>query len=225
MKWLFCVIFSFGMVVTPFSVAHQNDQHDLTYFDHPFLLGDWYFVNPHPEQTPDGYRSIYVQLRSDYHFQIDVKKQDHSVQHWQGLFSASDDTLQFQFNSGEKHNYAYQSSHNTLYMNGLYFYKALPRELAGQWTSQNVKNIEKRNNHAIDRIDLLIKPDFVFSFRSVNHQGGETEHQGVFYIEQNHLVLMYENGQHDAKYSVNKDIMTLNMENGALLATLSREPQ
>ena len=224
MKWLRCVILSLWVMVTPFSWAHQDGQHDITYFDHPFLLGDWYFINPHPEDTPEGYRSIHVQLRSDYRFQIDVKKQDHSVQHWQGHFSANDEALQFQFTNGEKHNYAYQGSHNTLYMNGLYFYKALPRELAGQWKSDDVKNLEAQGKHAVDHIELLIKPDFVFLFRSVTSQGDETVHQGVFYIEQNHFVFMYEHGQHDAKYSLHNDTMTLDMENGSLLATLSRAP-
>ncbi|SJL83098.1 hypothetical protein [Vibrio palustris] len=222
MQWLRYVIFGLWIVFSPFSFAHQDNNHDLTHFDHPFLLGDWSFVNPYPEKTPEGFRAIQISLRSDYRFQIEVNKQDRSVQHWTGVFEPSEEKIDFYFSNGEQHSYVYQGSHNTLMMNNIYFHKTLPDNLAGRWASQTIKNLEHDSPSTVKHIDLLIKPDFVFLFRSVTEKGDETLHQGIFYTEQDHLVFMYENGQHDTKYLLNQDTLTLNVEDGALLAVLNR---
>lgn len=52
MRWI-------GILLTCFSVSvfasETRDNSDLTQFDQPFLLGDWYLVNPNPEQSEENF--------------------------------------------------------------------------------------------------------------------------------------------------------------------------
>lgn len=198
-----------------------RDNSDLTQFDQPFLLGDWYLVNPNPEQSRENFLAIKLSLDSNYGFKIDIQKRDYSVDHWEGLYTANEDTLVLGLNTSEPQMYEYSANHNLLSLNGVTFTKALSNALAGMWSSAHLggDDVDASDVH---QLDLILQPDFVFMFRVSNEDGDEAVHKGVYYTEGEHLVLLYENGEHETRYTLNRDTLTLEMEEGALYAVLNR---
>lgn len=135
MKWFF-ILLSFCC----FSVfGGENTREDeLSHFDTPFLIGDWYLMNPNPEESAENFRAIKLSLGSDYSFSIDIQKKDYSVDHWEGLYNANEDTIVLGLNTDEPQIYAYRNNHNTLDLNGVTFTKGLSNSLAGIWSSSHV---------------------------------------------------------------------------------------
>ncbi|MBF9000462.1 hypothetical protein [Vibrio nitrifigilis] len=222
MKWMHKLLASVALLVAPYAISHENKSHDLTQFDQPLLLGDWYFVNPEPEKSQDGFLAIKMSFHSNYQFTIDIQKKDYDIDHWEGLYSATDHTLAMDLGNDSPHIYEYKGNHNMLYMNGLYFTKGLPNALAGMWSSESVSSDDNNMSDAVTHVDLLLQPDFVFLFRATDAKGEQKVHQGVYYTEQDHLVLMYEKGEHDTTFSLKDNKLTLKVEDGAMLAVLDR---
>lgn len=222
MKWLAIMIACLSLLFSgsAFSVR-DSDTRDLTQFDQPFLLGDWYLINPNPQESKENYLAIRLNFESDYTFSIDIQKKDYSVDHWEGLYSANNDTIILGLNSDEPQVYQYKSSHNLLHLNGVLFTKALSNSLAGIWSSTSLSGNDLSAGD-LQSIDLILQPDFVFLFRASGSNGGEALHQGVFYTEGDHLVLMFEDGEHDTQFTLNHDQLTLEVENGSVYAVLDR---
>ncbi|MEZ8823760.1 hypothetical protein AB6E04_05330 [Vibrio amylolyticus] len=218
MRWIVVLL-----ACVSFSVLSQtsNDNKDLTQFDLPFLLGDWYLVNPDPKNSSDNFIAIKLSLNSNYSFQIDIQKKDYSVDHWEGLYAANEDTIILGLNADEPQVYKYSGNHNLLNMNGVMFTKALPNALAGMWSSESLAGDDLLASN-VSQMDIILQPDFVFMFRVMNDKGVENVHKGVYYTEDDHLVLLYENGEHETRYTLNDDRLTLEAEEGGMFAVLSR---
>ena len=225
MKWILlflsCLSFvAFGSEVTSGEQQSKSDS-NLSYFDLPLLLGDWYLMNPAPEQGTENFRAIKLTLDSNYSFTIDIQKKDYSVDHWEGLYNANEDTIILGLNTSEPQVYAYSSNHNMLNLNGVMFTKALPNALAGIWSSAELSGSDLRASN-IQKMDLVLQPDFIFMFRVSDEEGGEVIRRGVYYTEGDQLVLLYENGEHGTRYTLNSDVLTLQGEEGDMLAVLNR---
>ncbi|MEF1307601.1 hypothetical protein QTO17_37720, partial [Vibrio owensii] len=65
MKW-FIILLSFCCF--SISSAETNKEDELSHFDTPFLIGDWYLMNPNPEESSENFRAIKLTLGSDYTF-------------------------------------------------------------------------------------------------------------------------------------------------------------
>ncbi|MGI9834202.1 hypothetical protein ACJPQX_13155 [Vibrio vulnificus] len=220
MKWLLTLL----AALTLSSVYAQDTSTksaDLTYFDTPLLLGDWYLVNPSVEDSREDFRAIKLTLNSKYEFQIDIQKRDYSIDHWEGIYTANEDTIILGLNTDEPQVYQYESNHNMLNLNGVTFTKGLPNALAGIWSSAQLSG-EGMIANQINKMDLVLQPDFVFMFRVTSEDGDESVKKGVYYTEGNHLVLLYENGEHDTTYVLDTDQLTLQEESGEMLAVLNR---
>ncbi|ADV86624.1 hypothetical protein JKP28_10425 [Vibrio vulnificus] len=220
MKWLLTLL----AALTLSSVYAQDTSTksaDLTYFDTPLLLGDWYLVNPNVEDSREDFRAIKLTLNSKYEFQIDIQKRDYSIDHWEGIYTANEDTIILGLNTDEPQVYQYESNHNMLNLNGVTFTKGLPNALAGIWSSAQLSG-EGMIANQINKMDLILQPDFVFMFRVTSEDGDESVKKGVYYTEGNHLVLLYENGEHDTTYVLDTDQLTLQEESGEMLAVLNR---
>ncbi|EHK9017248.1 hypothetical protein KCU41_002728 [Vibrio vulnificus] len=220
MKWLLTLL----AALTLSSVYAQDTSTksaDLTYFDTPLLLGDWYLVNPNVEESREDFRAIKLTLNSKYEFQIDIQKRDYSIDHWEGIYTANEDTIILGLNTDEPQVYQYESNHNMLNLNGVTFTKGLPNALAGIWSSAQLSG-EGMIANQINKMDLILQPDFVFMFRVTSEDGDESVKKGVYYTEGNHLVLLYENGEHDTTYVLDTDQLTLQEESGEMLAILNR---
>ncbi|MEZ9564204.1 hypothetical protein ACFFUO_18935 [Vibrio artabrorum] len=219
--FLSCVSFiAFASEGAPSGQQSKSDS-NLSYFDLPLLLGDWYLMNPNPRQGSENFRTIKLTLNSNYSFTIDIQKKDYSVDHWEGLYNANEDTLILGLNTSEPQVYAYSSNHNMLNLNGVMFTKALPNALAGIWSSAELSGSDLRASN-IQKMDLVLQPDFVFMFRVSDEVGSEVVRRGVYYTEGDQLVLLYENGEHGTRYTLNSDVLTLQGEEGDMFAVLKR---
>ncbi|SDG94795.1 hypothetical protein SAMN04488136_10580 [Vibrio xiamenensis] len=218
MRWTLIIIACLSL---PALGTKLKDNSDLTQFDQPFLLGDWYLINPNMENPTENFRAVKLSLDSNYNFSIDIQKLDYSVDHWEGLYTANDETLILGVNSSDPQAYQYESNHNMLNLNGITFTKALPNSLAGIWASAHLSGQDVESSK-LNSVDLILQPDFVFMFRVSNTNGTEAIHQGVYYTEGDHLVLLYEDGEHDTRYTLNRDTLTLELEEGDVYAVLNR---
>ncbi|WP_438469054.1 hypothetical protein [Vibrio vulnificus] len=220
MKWLLTLLAALTLS-SVYAQATSTKSADLTYFDTPLLLGDWYLVNPNVEESREDFRAIKLTLNSKYEFQIDIQKRDYSIDHWEGIYTANEDTIILGLNTDEPQVYQYESNHNMLNLNGVTFTKGLPNALAGIWSSAQLSG-EGMIANQINKMDLILQPDFVFMFRVTSEDGDESVKKGVYYTEGNHLVLLYENGEHDTTYVLDTDQLTLQEESGEMLAVLNR---
>jgi hypothetical protein len=201
------------------NVRQIND--DLTQFDLPFLLGDWFFVNPDSDEASEGYRTIAMRFGADYTFILDIVRHDDSVEHWSGHYQADDTTLKLKIGSSDEQVYPYQANHNRLFINGIGFVKVLNDSLAGAWTSQQLTGSEM-GSLTLEQVDLVLQSDFIFHFRAKDHNGDEAVHEGIYYTSGDHLVLIYESGLHDTRYMIKENKLTLEVEDGSMLAVLNR---
>ncbi len=221
MKRIFVLVtLLFSMFAVAQSSAKVEKQvSDLTQFDNPFLLGDWYLLNPNPESSSENFRAIKLTLGSNYEFKIDIQKKDYSIEHWVGFYAASDEQLILGLHSNSPQVYEYNSNHNRLSLNGVTFTKSLPNAIAGIWSSEQLSggNLTASN---VSKVDLILQPDFVFMFRATSEQGAESVHRGVYFLEGDQLVLLYADGEHDTRYVLDKDKLTLEGED--MFAVLSR---
>ncbi|EDP59992.1 hypothetical protein [Vibrio sp. AND4] len=218
MKW-FVILLSCCCI--SISSAETNKEDELSHFDTPFLIGDWYLMNPNPDDTSEDFRAIKLTLGSDYTFAIDIQKRDYSIDHWEGLYNANEDTLVLGLNTDEPQVYSYRNNHNTLDLNGVMFTKGLPDALAGIWSSSQIAGDGMLANN-INQMDLVLQSDFVFMFRVSNAEGEESVKQGVFFTEDEHLVLLYENGEHGTRYTLNQNELTIEDSAGNMYAELNR---
>ncbi|WP_428772511.1 hypothetical protein [Vibrio sp.] len=218
MRWIWILLLSLSCVTAAHARGYGND---LTQFDLPLLLGDWYLINPSPEDSKENFRAIKMTLASNYRFSIDIQKKDYSVDHWEGEYAATRDSLILGLNTEQPQIYEYQGTHNMLHLNGVTFTKALSNALAGIWSSAHLAG-DGLLASKVERMDLILQPDFVFLFRVANDSGDEAIHRGVYYTEGDHLVLLYENGEHDTRYTLNRDQLTLEEEEGSMYAVMNR---
>lgn len=221
MRWIALFLACFSFAVWSAGPSNNKETNALSYFDHPFLLGDWYLVNNDPNSSEDSYIAIKLTLSSNYHFSIDIQKRDFTVDHWEGMYTANEDTIILGLNTAEPQVYAYASNHNMLNLNGVMFTKALSNSLAGIWSSQHLAGDDLAASD-VSRMDLVLQPDFVFLFKVSNPDGDEAVRKGVYFTEGEHLVLLYENGEHNTRYKLNSDTLTIESAEGDMFAVLNR---
>ena len=218
------IILIIGLLLSCVAVAQSTEKQekneaDLTQFDNPFLLGDWYLLNPNPENSQENFRAIKLTLSSNYEFQIDIQKRDYSIEHWVGFYAASDDQIILGLHSKSPQVYEYDGNHNRLRLNGVVFTKSLPNAIAGIWSSELLSGSNLLAS-SVSKLDLILQPDFVFLFRASSDKGSESVHRGVYYLEGDQLVLLYEDGEQDTRYVLDQDKLTLKGED--MYAELAR---
>ncbi|MDR9828673.1 hypothetical protein RCJ22_24095 [Vibrio sp. FNV 38] len=219
MKWITTI---FAIISLQLSASETGKAIDLTQFDQPFLLGDWYLINPEPEQSQEDFIAIKLSLDSKYNFSIDIQKRDYTVDHWEGFYHASEDTIVLGSNSSDPQIYAYDLNHNALQLNGVIFRKALANELAGSWQSRQLTGDDMAASD-IDKMELTLRPDFVFDFRVTNDEGAQRAHQGVYITEGEQLILLYKDGEQSTRYTLDANELVLKGEDGIAFAVLSRD--
>lgn len=190
-------------------------------FEYPFLLGEWYISNPNPETSKENFLAIRLNFDSNYYFTIDIQKKDYSVEHWEGTYNASGDTVVLGLNTSTPQVYAYKTTHNKLNLNGITFFKALSAPIAGIWSSEVLSGDDLLASN-VSKLDLILQPDFVFMFRSSAQSGAQSVKKGIYYIENDKLVLLYEDGETQSRYSLVEDRLTLSGEGTDMYAELSR---
>lgn len=212
------IIWVLTLIAPFYSVAEEGDA---PRFEYPFLLGEWYITNPNPESDEQDFLAIRLSFDSNYFFSIDIQKKDYSVERWQGDYNANDDTLIIGLNTSTPQVYEYSTTHNQLQLNGITFFKALSKPLAGIWSS-NVLSGDDLLASKVAKLDLILQPDFVFMFRASGNEGQESVKRGIYYVENDQLVLLYENGETQSSYTLVDDTLTLSGDGVDMYAELNR---
>ena len=219
LRWSLMLIL--GLTTLFVNAAPTRVMNDLTQFDHPLLLGDWYVVSDGEGEVAKSYKAIRLNFDSHYEFIMQIYKHDSSIEYWYGKYQVDKQVIRLTGNGIEPQEYAFSTTHNKLMLNGITFYKGNTIGLAGVWQSETLTGQENELIH-LKTMTLVLQPDFVFMIKVIDANGNEAIHQGIYFTEGQHLVLLYQNGGHDTQFTLSENTMTLNVEQGAVEAVLAR---
>lgn len=205
---LACCSLIFPALVTATSAETNKNNKDLTQFDFPLMLGDWFLVNPNLGEGQADFVAIRLHIASNYQFALEIQNKDNTVNYWKGDYSLSSDTLVLGLQSEIPQTYSYLASHNRLMLNGIQFIKGYPSALIGRWKSKEIKGDDILASN-VSRVSLTLQPDFLYFFMSESENGDLVAYQGVYYFEGDNLVLMYEKGEHNSRYKVTNNTLIL----------------
>ncbi|HIF9357008.1 TPA: lipocalin family protein [Photobacterium damselae] len=211
------------MMITS-SLSLANNKHDITEFDYPFLLGDWYWFSPSDDGVEsDGvhYRAMNIKFKSTYQFMLRMLKADGSVDEWVGTYDIDESSVTLFANGHPEQSHSYMLSYNQFILDGARFTKLAPENLPGNWRSSQLSG--KDIHQEIEELSLSLRPDFLFSAEVSDKEGKTKQHQGVYYLEDNNIVLMYETGQHSSEFQLASDTLTLTNTDFGMEAVMLRE--
>ncbi|EAS64636.1 lipocalin family protein [Photobacterium angustum] len=198
---------------------------DITEFDYPFLLGNWYWFSSTEagvESEGESYRAMHVMFKSDYAFAMRLLRTDGKIEQWSGEYNIDETNITFVTEGEEDQMHTYMLSYNQFVLDGARFTKLAPENLPGNWKTSTISGSDV--DHSISELSLTLRPDFLFSAEVSNNKGKSKEHRGIYYIEDNQLVLLYEDGQHDSEFELSSnDTLTLTNTHFGMEAILQRE--
>lgn len=197
---------------------------DLTEFDYPLLLGDWYwFSNTEEGVESEGssYRAMNIKFKSDYHYVIRLLQVDGNVEEWSGIYDIDESTVTFRSRGQPEQQHTYMLSYNQFLLDGARFTKLAPEHLAGNWRSSRISGQDVGD--AVTQLSLSLRPDFLFSAEVSGKNGKKIEHRGIYYIEDDQIVLIYEDGQHDSQFRLGSNTLTLTNKLFGMEAIMQRE--
>lgn len=193
------------------ATVDSPQKNDMFLFDNPFLVGQWHVINPSPEIIPEDFLSITLQLESNYQFEIQIKRKDRSVHAWSGEYSADGNKIVLGINSESPQTYQYDVNTNQLLLNGVAFNKMAPEHLSGYWRSIEVRGSDVQSSFVSD-IDLVLYPNFYFSIQSFAKNGHNKYRDGVYYIEDNYIYFIYNDGEQSSQYILNPHQLVLSSQ-------------
>lgn len=207
--------------------THQNEI-DITEFDYPLLIGNWYWINPEHNDAnkvvkKDGYRAMNLTFTSNYEFSIRLLHHDGEVDQWKGEYDIDDTSLTFKAEDEPIQQHNYRLSYNQFLLDGARFTKLAPDHLAGVWRSDSISGRDVDPN--LTSMSILLRPDFLFSAEISGKEGEKKEHRGIYYLEDDNLVLIYEEGQHQSRFEVDPNTLTLTNQVFGMKAIMKRAEQ
>lgn len=219
MKKIYVVVLLFSSLCMPLKAQ------DLTQFDYPFLIGDWYWFNANQSDSDESssYKAISISFNSDYRFRVKLLKTDNQIEETTGSYDLDENSLVLNDDFGEPQQHQYQLNHNQLLLRGVKFTKLLPFNISGSWQSDWIQGQDVGDNVA--DIALKLRPDFIFSAEISGVNGASVTHRGVYFLEQDHLVLIYRGGQQDSVFHLEDDKLTLTNDEFGMHAQLTRHGQ
>ncbi|MGF1808168.1 hypothetical protein L4C31_23310, partial [Aliivibrio sifiae] len=171
---LFILLFFMSPFVSNAKVELENKS--LTYFENPFLIGDWYFFKP--AHVENDYDVLHIALNSANEFTIEmIETSSNTVEEWKGIFEISQDSIRFEGREDESQVYHYQVSHNRLYLNGVEFFKVVPERMIGSWNSKLVSGEDIMVSN-IESLNLKLRSDFVFLLEVISETGKRNQQVG-----------------------------------------------
>lgn len=220
------VLLSFWLILlSPFSyadeVAFDLEANSLTYFENPFLIGDWYFFKP--AHIENDYDVLHISLSSTHQFVIEmIEMSTNTAEEWSGTFELSQESIRFGKEGEESQVYQYEVSHNRLYLNGVEFFKVVPESIIGSWNSKLVSGEDIMVSN-VQSLNLKLRSDFIFLLEVVSHSGKRNQQIGYYYFENSDLVLLYEEGEQESTFQITENQLELKNEQFGMYALLVRE--
>lgn len=213
MKWIILLVFLFSF---SFTLKAQ----DLSQFDFPYLLGDWYWFSSNENKNNAPYKAINIRFTSDYRFNIKLLNKNGTVQQSNGSYDLDDFTLVFDDEKSETQYHEYRLNHNQLMLKNITFTKLLTQDLSGAWYSEKIEGNDV--NEQVTDLALMLRPDFLFLVKVVGEQGESVTHRGVYFLEDNNLVLIYKDGRHYSQFELEEDTLTLTNNQFDMQAVFNR---
>lgn len=210
------------LIIILFSFPTHLKAQDITQFDFPFLLGDWFWFSPNQNEPGDEktYRAISIRFTSDYHFLLKILDSNGHVEEAKGSFDLNETMLVLHDEDTEPQYHDYSLNHNQLMLKDTKFTKMLPQDLSGAWYSNYISGNDV--DEQVDEMILMLRPDFLFLMRVLGKEGQSVTHRGVYILEDNHLVLIYRDGQQDALFHLEENELTLSNTQFDMEAVLTR---
>ena len=220
--WWSIPLFCFSCFLSSFCYAE-----DLTEFDYPLLIGDWYWINPDvdalqadSDNAASSYRAMNLKFSSNYEFSIRLLHKNGSIDKWEGEYDIDESSLTFIAQGQPIQQHQYMLSYNQFLLDGARFTKLAPDHLAGSWRSASISG--KDVDPQLSGMSILLRPDFLFSAEISGHNGRKKEHRGIYYLEDDKLVLIYDGGQHQSQFEVDVSTLTLTNNMFGMKAIMTR---
>lgn len=112
-------------------------------------------------------------------------------------------------------------SYNQFLLDGARFTKLAPENLPGKWRSSQISGQDVGDS--VSEIALSLRPDFLFSAEVSGKNGKKKEHRGIYFIEDDRIVLIYEDGQQDSQFRLGSNTLTLSNKQFGMEAVMRRE--
>ncbi|MGF1684243.1 lipocalin family protein [Photobacterium minamisatsumaniensis] len=206
------------------SFSSQLSAEDLTEFDYPLLLGDWYWFSNTEEGVDsegESYRAMNIKFKSNYRFVIRLLQVDGNVEEWDGTYDIDESTVTFLSHGQPEQQHSYMLSYNQFLLDGARFTKLAPENLPGNWRSSKITG--KDVGEVVSELAISLRPDFLFSAEVSGKNGKKKEHRGIYFIEDDRIVLIYEDGQQDSQFLLGSDTLTLSNKQFGMEAIMQRE--
>lgn len=216
MKWIrFFLAFLF------FSIPLKAQ--DITQFDFPLLLGDWYWFSPyqndaHKEGT---YKAINIRFTSDNRFWVKLLDRNGNIEEGKGAFDLDETTMVLSDDYGDAQYHKYALNHNQLMLKDTEFTKILPHDLSGAWYSDVISGNDV--DQEVAEFALMLRADFLFSVRVLGKEGQSVTRRGVYFLEDDHLVLIYREGQQDSQFQLDANTLILSNSQFDMKTVLKRK--
>lgn len=196
---------------------------DITQFDFPLLLGDWYWFSydQNNENSEVTYKAINIRFTSDYRFWVKLLDKNDNVIEGNGSYDLDETTIVLRDDLGDAQYHNYRLSYNQLMLKGTEFTKILPNDLSGAWYSHAISGQDVDENVA--EFALMLRPDFLFSAKVSGKEGQSVTHQGVYFLEDDHLVLIYQDGQQDSQFLLDANTLILSNSQFGMTTVLERD--
>lgn len=195
---------------------------DLARFDVPLLLGQWYWFSAEDDSNASHpYKAINLSFNSHYEFRIDMLRRDGQLETAAGSYAVNHQALRLYDGQGADQVHAYQLNHNQLQLQGAVFTKLLPEDLSGVWRSHTIKGDDV--SERVDGVSLKLRPDFLFAMQVRGNDGRSITHRGVYLVEGDNLMLIYEEGRHSSQYQLASDTLRLTNDVFGMEAVLQRQ--
>lgn len=146
---------------------------------------------------------------------------DGTVEEWGGTYNIDESTVTFYTKGQPEQQHSYMLSYNQFILDGARFTKLAPENLPGTWRSSRISGQDVADS--VSELSLSLRPDFLFSAKVSGSDGKKKEHKGIYFIEDDQIVLIYEDGQHDSQFLLGSDTLTLTNKQFGMEATLQRE--
>ncbi|MGL6177062.1 MAG: hypothetical protein ACRC1U_08710 [Vibrionaceae bacterium] len=125
--------------------------------------------------------------------------------------------------NGNMQAYPYEISNNELVLEGTTFVKLPPQYLAGSWYSTEFFGDDIDKN--VQQIFLTLQPNYAFSLSVSGTENGQfkrVDHDGIYYLDGDYLILVYEDGVQESKMLLDADTLTLTNDQFGMGMVLKR---
>ncbi|MGL5336552.1 MAG: hypothetical protein ACRC9R_10505 [Enterovibrio sp.] len=193
------------------------------------LIGDWYWFNlqwqplDHLSDKNQPYKGVSLHFLDNNEFHAYLLSADDREEHGVGFYEVTENKLFLSDNKGNMQAYSYELGNNELVLEGSIFVRLPPEYLTGSWYSTEFFGDDIDKN--VQQIFLTLRPNYAFSLTVSGTENGQfkkVKHNGSYYLDDDYLILVYEDGVHESKMQLDVDTLILTNEQFGMGMVLKR---